>query len=699
MKNYKRVSKKISALLLTVLMIVGMIPTSVFAALPDKLTATTDRNSPQRLMRFNDGTVAYCIEPDDEQPGDSLVHGDNPVHYTRDDNYTALTEDQKDLIKYIIHVGYPTNAANIQGGMTDPIFEKTTQFAIFKSLGTTEPDGLFGVKQANVNKILNKAKEFQTNNKPIDTQISINPAQLTMNAQNDGTFRSDEVAINSNPASQNIKFETIPNGITVHKADLSGSYRAGDVITSGTKVIIQSTKEAKGSNLKLSATSLNPRVILGIYVSEFNDIQNLLRIETTNDPATQNIVIDWKEVTPPPVPTKININVTKSWNDSNNQDGIRPNSVNVKLFADGTDTKQSVTLNEGNKWTASFTDLAEYKNGTKIVYTIKEEAVTGYTSNTTGDVTAGFTITNTHTPEKISVTGSKTWEDNNNQDGKRPTAITINLLADGVKVDTKTVTEADGWSWNFTNLAKYKAGTAINYTVMEATVKDYQTKVTGYNITNTYIPGKTSISVTKSWNDSNNQDGIRPNSVNVKLFADGTDTKQSVTLNEGNKWTASFTDLAEYKNGTKIVYTIKEEAVTGYTSNTTGDVTAGFTITNTHTPEKISVTGSKTWEDNNNQDGKRPTAITINLLADGVKVDTKTVTEADGWSWNFTNLAKYKAGTAINYTVMEATVKDYQTKVTGYNITNTYIPGKTSISVTKSWNDSNNQDGIRPNSV
>ncbi|MEG0361482.1 MAG: Cna B-type domain-containing protein, partial [Longicatena sp.] len=399
------------------------------------------------------------------------------------------------------------------------------------------------------------------------------------------------------------------------------------------------------------------------------------------------------------IPGKTSISVTKSWNDSNNQDGIRPNSVVVKLFADGTDAKQSVTLNEGNKWTASFTDLAEYKNGTKIVYTVKEEAVTDYTSTTTGDTTTGFIITNTHTPEKISVTGSKTWDDSNNQDGKRPTSITINLLADGVQVDAKTITEADGWSWSFTNLAKYKAGTVINYTVTEATVKDYQTKVTGYNITNTYIPGKTSISVTKSWNDSNNHDGIRPNSVSIKLFADGTATKQSVTLNEGNKWTASFTDLPEFQNGTKIVYTVKEEAVTGYTSTTTGDTTTGFIITNTHTPEKISVTGSKTWDDSNNQDGKRPTSITIHLLNNGKNVGSKTVTEAEGWKWEFTDLPKKEAGKDIVYTIIEEAVPEYQTTVKGYDITNSYTPGKTSINVVKSWEDNDNQDGIRSNKV
>ena len=38
------------------------------------------------------------------------------------------------------------------------------------------------------------------------------------------------------------------------------------------------------------------------------------------------------------------------------------------------------------------------------------------------------TLTNTHTPELTSITGTKTWKDADNQDGKRPESITVNLL-------------------------------------------------------------------------------------------------------------------------------------------------------------------------------------------------------------------------------------------------------------------------------
>ncbi|WBB30750.1 Cna B-type domain-containing protein [Parvimonas micra] len=400
-------------------------------------------------------------------------------------------------------------------------------------------------------------------------------------------------------------------------------------------------------------------------------------------------------------PGKTSVQVTKAWEDKNNQDGVRPASVTIRLIADGVATDKTLTLTEANNWTGSFTDLDEYKDGTKIVYTVKEETVgNGYESKVTGSAKEGFTVTNTREPEKTFVEGSKTWEDANNQDGKRPKEIKINLLKNGKVLETKTVTEKDGWKWKFENLDKYEKGEVIKYTITEEQVEGYTTVVTGHNVKNSYTPGKTSVQVTKAWEDKNNQDGVRPASVTIRLIADGVATDKTVTLTKDNNWTGSFTDLDEYKDGTKIVYTVKEETVgNGYESKVTGSAKEGFTVTNTREPEKTFVEGSKTWEDANNQDGKRPTEITVNLLKNGTKVATKKVTEKDGWKWKFENLDKYENGELINYTIVEEKVEGYTTEVEGYNVKNKYTPGKTSVQVTKAWKDNNDQDKKRPDSV
>ena len=403
--------------------------------------------------------------------------------------------------------------------------------------------------------------------------------------------------------------------------------------------------------------------------------------------ADYTTVVDGYNITNTHTPEKTIISGSKTWNDNNNQDGKRPESITVRLFADGTEvTSKAVTANDN--WSWSFTGLDKYNSGTEIVYTISEDEVADYTT-----VVNGYDVTNTHTPEKTTITGSKTWDDADNQDGKRPDSITVRLFADGTEVTSKEVTANDNWSWSFTDLDKYNSGTEIVYTISEDEVADYTTVVDGYNITNTHTPEKTIISGSKTWNDNNNQDGKRPESITVRLFADGTEvTSKAVTANDN--WSWSFTGLDKYNSGTEIVYTISEDEVADYTT-----VVNGYDVTNTHTPEKTTITGSKTWNDVDNQDGVRPDSITVKLLANGRVIDHKEVTINNNWSWSFEHLPVYEKGTKITYTIREDTVKDYETRVDGYNIINTHIPEIIEISGRKTWNDRNNQDGVRPDSI
>ena len=183
--------------------------------------------------------------------------------------------------------------------------------------------------------------------------------------------------------------------------------------------------------------------------------------------------------------------------------------------------------------------------------------------------------------EKTSVAGQKTWNDNDNQDGKRPSKITVNLLANGVKVASKEVKpDATGtWAYHFDNLDVVDdAGNVIAYTVSEEPVKGYETTIEGTNITNTRTPEVTEVAVKKIWDDADNKEGLRPSKITVRLLADS----QEVAVKEitaTDNWQASFTDLPVYKEGKKIAYTITEDPVAAYTSDIDG-----FTVTNRHTP-------------------------------------------------------------------------------------------------------------------
>ena len=172
-------------------------------------------------------------------------------------------------------------------------------------------------------------------------------------------------------------------------------------------------------------------------------------------------------------------------------------------------------------------------------------------------------------------------------------------MAGTEEAKTVTVTEADGWKWNFTDLPEYADGKKIVYTITEDSIPGYTGEVEGYDVTNTHTPEKMQVTVTKVWKDADDKDGIRPSSVTVILLADGVDTGMRITLSEENKWTDSFKDLDVYRNKQKIVYTVEEKkspVITGkddigtYAYAVSGDAQTGFTITNTHTPKKYTIT-------------------------------------------------------------------------------------------------------------
>ena len=412
-------------------------------------------------------------------------------------------------------------------------------------------------------------------------------------------------------------------------------------------------------------------------------------------------------------PAKTEVPVKKVWKDENNQDGKRPTSVTVKLLADGQDTGKTLTLTEANGWAGSFKDLDADKGGTPIQYTVVEVTVAGYTSKVTGDAASGFTITNSYSPETVDVKATKNWDDANNQDGKRPTKITINLLADGEKVASKEIqAAADGtWTATFEKLAKYKAGKEIKYTVTEEAVAEYEATITDFTITNKYAPKEIDYKVTKVWNDANNQDGKRPESVTVQLYKKVGDADpvavegKKLTLTakdktDANTWVASFTNLPQYEVGKEITYSIKEVDVpAGYEASVTGQV-----VTNTYNPETVVLSGTKVWKDNNNQDGKRTTSVKVQIFNGDKVVQEIEVSEKTGWKFESKKLPKYENGEEIKYTVKETAMTEYKATITTdkdgkYTITNEHTPEKTAVKGHKIWKDEDNKDGIRPASI
>ncbi len=420
-------------------------------------------------------------------------------------------------------------------------------------------------------------------------------------------------------------------------------------------------------------------------------------------------------------PKTTSITVTKVWDDASNQDGKRKDvGATVTLLANGTDAgEQSQRVSTEDGWSYTWTNLPVYANGVAIVYTVNEtmsdnseytiDEITSFTANEEENGT--ITVTNSYEPKTTSITVTKVWDDASNQDGKRKNVgATVTLLADGQDAgkETATVGTADDWSYTWTNLPVYANGVAIVYTVNE-TMSDGSKytidEITSFTaseeengtitITNSYEPEKVDVTVTKVWDDKDDQDGIRPESLVVTL-SDGTE----VTLTAADKWTATVEGLPKYKDGEEIKYTWTEgELPEGYTmtSNTTEGLVT--TITNTHEVEKADVTVTKVWEDNNNQDGIRPEEIEVTLYANGEKVETVKLNESNDWSYTFEKLDVKANGKDIEYTVSEVSVDGYTTTIDGLTITNTHETKTREVTVSKVWDDKDNYEGLRPASV
>ncbi len=377
----------------------------------------------------------------------------------------------------------------------------------------------------------------------------------------------------------------------------------------------------------------------------FTTIENAKAIEKTKDVSAQKVWEGTQKVKP--------TIYFKLYKQDDNQNTTPVDKAEIKKLEDGTTKVTWSNLPENDK------------NGKTIKYLVKEVNAQGEDATPEGYTKKenGLVVTNTEKPiEKTSISGEKVWDDKDNQDGKRPEKISVNLLANGEKVKTLDVTSETNWKYEFKDLPKYDEGKKIEYTVTEDHVKDYDIK--------------------------------------VELYQDGKATGKTATLNESNNWTHTWTGLDEKAKGQQVKYTVEElTKVKGYTTHVDNNDMGNLIVTNKYTPETTSISGEKVWDDKDNQDGKRPEKVSVNLLANGEKVKTLDVTSETNWKYEFKDLPKYDEGKKIEYTVTEDHVKDYTTDINGTTITNKYTPGETSATVTKNWDDNNNQDGKRPTDI
>ncbi len=479
----------------------------------------------------------------------------------------------------------------------------------------------------------------------------------------------------------------------------------------------------------------------------------------------------------------LDLTVVKVWNDSDNNDGKRPDSITVSLLVNGNedaDKRVTLTSDEDGIWqenelTYTWTGLRVHdEEGNKYEYTFAEEAIDEYTNefdpiaiignSTDGTDEQTVTLTNTHETELMLVTVVKVWDDTDNQDGARPNAVALTLMskvgedeaqpvegaaAGKLESPTGEWTEAE-LTYTWEGLPVYLNGERIAYSVVETTIDGFDMESVEYEesydkefvtgdddfeggvededvitITNTYHPKFINIAIEKVWDDGDNRDAIRPDSIELTLYGaregEETETIETFTLSKsGDGWLwndedckYAINDLPAYKDGKKYTYTLVENTVIdGYETEYVGNDIQGnirdeenvlisdfnIVVTNRHEPETFEISITKHWNDNKNAAGKRPEKIAMLVYADGELYSDKLYTFADGQTYTMTAF-RYERGVEINYTLTEGLLSDYLSYITKkvegnlikFDVTNTYDPAEVKVLVYKNWVDMYNK--------
>jgi len=214
----------------------------------------------------------------------------------------------------------------------------------------------------------------------------------------------------------------------------------------------------------------NAETLVNYYVLDIDSITGAA-IQVSNGKTT--VAKLYNKYTPAPTPEPdaefVDVPVTKTWSDNNNKDGNRPDSVTVRLYADGVEVASHV-LTAAENWIFTFTDLPRYQadNRTEIVYTVNEDAVPMYSVQING-----YNLVNIYQPEVTSLSVAKRWNDNNNAANKRPKSIFMTLTRDNEIIKVVELNDANGWTQTVDNLPVTVNGQRASYTWTEQRVLNY----------------------------------------------------------------------------------------------------------------------------------------------------------------------------------------------------------------------------------
>ena len=340
-----------------------------------------------------------------------------------------------------------------------------------------------------------------------------------------------------------------------------------------------------------------------------------------------------------------------------------------------------------------------YKNGNTAVADDKKEYFAADTD------AADIQVINTFTEAKIDILVKKVWNDNNDQDRKRPESITVKLLFNESEGKTLTLSKENGWQGKFTGLDQYDdGGNEITYIIEEVEVEGYETSITWYDttgctITNTHTPesepepatGSLKVSKTVAGNDGDTSKAFLftvtlSNTSLSGTYGDMTfeNGVASFALKHGESKTASGLPV-------DITYTVVEQEADqdGYTTTSTGtggtitkDVTAEVNFTNTKEddpepgpdPDSVDIAVQKVWKLDDG--GAAADSVTVTLYRDGKEYDTVNLNAQNGWRHTWYDLSDRYSWTVEETVVPEGFTMTVNQQGHTFIIVNDDIPSK-----------------------
>ena len=258
----------------------------------------------------------------------------------------------------------------------------------------------------------------------------------------------------------NLSFEilgpdpSLPITVTYSQFPANGKYEIPQNLIPGTYTVVERNAES----------------LVNYYVLDIDSVTGAMIEVTANGTAVGKL---YNKYTPAPTPEPdaefVDVPVTKTWSDNNNKDGNRPDSVTVRLYADGVEVASHV-LTAAENWNFTFTELPRYQedNRTEIVYTVNEDAVQMYSVQING-----YNLVNVYQPEVTSLSVAKRWNDNNNAANKRPKSIFMTLTRGGETVAVVELNDGNGWTQTVSDLPVTVNGQRATYTWTEQRVLNY----------------------------------------------------------------------------------------------------------------------------------------------------------------------------------------------------------------------------------